>query len=271
MGAGEAGTGIGELIAMALEKGGLSHEDAMRRCHFLDSKGLVCKSRDQLQPHKMAFAHDIPYQPDLISAIRAIRPTILVGVSATAGAFNEEAVTTMAAINARPIIMPLSNPTSKAECTFEQAVLWTAGKVVFASGSPFPPLQHKGTTLYPAQANNAYVFPALGHAAVLAGAKELRDDVFLAIAESLSTLTSNAELAEGRLFPDFDSIQEVSAELTARVATHLVGHRLCGWKFGVKEIGVDRGSGLGLALHFCFCITAPNHTHIISRSNGTIT
>jgi malate dehydrogenase (oxaloacetate-decarboxylating)(NADP+) len=162
-------------------------------------------------------------------------------VSATAGAFNEEAVTTMAAINARPIIMPLSNPTSKAECTFEEAVLWTAGKVVFASGSPFPPLQHNGTTLYPAQANNAYVFPALGHAAVLAGAKELRDDVFLAVAESLSTLTSDAELAEGRLFPDFDSIQEVSAELTARVATHLVGHRLCGWKFGVKEIGVHRG------------------------------
>lgn len=217
-GAGEAGVGIGELIAMALEKKGLSHEEAMRRCYFMDSKGLVCKSRDNLQPHKVAFAHDVPYQPDLMSAIEAIRPTVLVGVSTIAGAFTEEVVKKMAAINARPLIMPLSNPTSMAECTFEQAVSWTDGKVVFASGSPFPPLKRGGETLYPAQANNAYVFPALGHAAVLAGAREVSDDVFLAAAESLSTMTTPEELAVGKLFPDFDSIREVSAELTARVA-----------------------------------------------------
>mmetsp|Transcript_6484 Transcript_6484/g.9940 ORF Transcript_6484/g.9940 Transcript_6484/m.9940 type:complete len:510 (-) Transcript_6484:359-1888(-) len=218
LGAGEAGVGIGELIAMALEKKGLSHADAMQRCYFMDSKGLVCKSRQDLQPHKVAFAHDVPFQADLVSAIRAIRPTILVGVSTLASAFTEEVVKLMAELNPRPIIMPLSNPTSKAECTFEQAVSWTDGKVVFASGSPFPPLQHGGRTLYPAQANNAYVFPALGHAAVLAGAAEVSDDVFLAAAESLSTMTTAAELEEGKLFPDFNSIQHVSAEITAQVA-----------------------------------------------------
>eukprot|EP00227_Mantoniella_beaufortii_P016774 CAMPEP_0197588670 /NCGR_PEP_ID=MMETSP1326-20131121/9870_1 /TAXON_ID=1155430 /ORGANISM="Genus nov. species nov., Strain RCC2288" /LENGTH=506 /DNA_ID=CAMNT_0043153519 /DNA_START=81 /DNA_END=1601 /DNA_ORIENTATION=+ len=218
LGAGEAGVGIGELIAMALEKKGLPHKEAMGRCYFLDSKGLVCKSRTDLQPHKVAFAHDVAYQADLLSAIRAIRPTALIGVSTMAGAFTEEVVRLMGEMNDRPIIMPLSNPTSKAECTFEQAVSWTDGRVVFASGSPFPPLTHKGRTLYPAQANNAYVFPALGHAAVLAGAREVSDDVFLAAAESLSTVTSLEEVEQGKLFPDFNSIQAVSAELTAKVA-----------------------------------------------------
>ena len=181
----------------------------------------MCASRDNLQAHKTAFAHDVPFQPDLMSAIRAIRPTVLIGVSTIAGAFTEEVVKTMADINERPIIMPMSNPTSKAECTFEQAVEWTDGKVVFASGSPFPPLQHKGRTLYPAQANNAYVFPALGHAAVLAGATEVSDDLFLAAAEKLSTITTEEDLAHGHLFPDFNSIQEVSAELTAAMCEHM--------------------------------------------------
>ena len=232
-GAGEAGVGIGELIAMALEKRGMSREEAMRRCYFMDSKGLVCASRENLQPHKIAFAHDVPFQPDLRSAIDAVRPTALIGVSTVAGAFDEDVVRAMAAINDRPVIMPLSNPTSKAECTFEQAVRWTNGRVVFASGSPFPSYAHEGTTLHPAQANNAYVFPALGHAAVLAGAREVSDDVFLAAAESLATMTTEEELASGKLFPDFDSIQKVSAELTARVCEKLESDGV-----GAKPVGV---------------------------------
>ena len=224
-GAGEAGVGIGELIAMALEKRGMSHRDAMNRCYFMDSKGLVCKQRldapqtpkHALQPHKIAFAHDVPYQPDLSAAIDAIKPTVLIGVSTIHGAFDETIVRKMAALNERPIIMPLSNPTSKAECTFEQAVRWSDGKVVFASGSPFPPMKYGGRTLFPAQANNAYVFPALGHAAVLAGAKQVTDDAFLAAAEALGTMTTESELADGKLFPDFDSIRAVSHDLTARV------------------------------------------------------
>jgi malate dehydrogenase (oxaloacetate-decarboxylating)(NADP+) len=185
----------------------------------------VCKQRldapqtpkHALQPHKVAFAHDVPYQPNLAAAIDAIKPTVLIGVSTIHGAFDETIVRKMAALNERPIIMPLSNPTSKAECTFEQAVRWSDGQVVFASGSPFPPMKYGGRTLFPAQANNAYVFPALGHAAVLAGAKEVTDDAFLAAAEALGTMTTESELADGKLFPDFDSIRAVSHDLTARV------------------------------------------------------
>ena len=160
---------------------------------------------------------------------------LLLGVSTVAGAFDEDVVRAMAAINDRPVIMPLSNPTSKAECTFEQAVRWTDGRVVFASGSPFPSYAHEGKTLYPAQANNAYVFPALGHAAVLAGAREVSDDVFLAAAESLATMTTEEELASGKLFPDFDSIQEVSAELTARVCEKLESDGVGAKPAGVRD------------------------------------
>ncbi|EEH53350.1 NADP-me, partial [Micromonas pusilla CCMP1545] len=229
-GAGEAGVGIGELIAMAMEKAGLSKRDAMRRCLFMDSKGLVCKARLEgyggekfaLQPHKIPFAHDVAYQPNLLAAVDALRPTALIGVSTIAGAFDEAVVKRMAALNPRPVIMPLSNPTPLAECTFEQAVSWTNGEVVFASGSPFPPLRRAGgETLYPAQANNAYVFPALGHAAVLSNAREVSDDAFLDCAYELASMSTAECVATGKLFPDFDSIRDVSKKLVASVAAKM--------------------------------------------------
>ena len=236
-GAGEAGVGIGELVAEAMAKrsgGKLSVRDAMRRCVFMDSKGTVCAERLsvpedsplRLQRHKLAFAHEgVPMLASLLDAVEALRPTALVGVSTIGGAFDEAVVREMARLNERPIIMPLSNPTHLSECTFEDAVRWTEGRVVFASGSPFPPTtidsdsarDGKTRTLYPAQANNAYVFPAVGRAAVLAGAGSVTDDDFLVAAEALSRMTSEEELASGRLFPNFDHIQAVSAALTARV------------------------------------------------------
>ncbi|GBG68540.1 hypothetical protein CBR_g3084 [Chara braunii] len=133
LGAGEAGTGIGELIAMALAKSyGVSLDEARRVCYFMDSKGLVCKSRTGLQSHKINFAHDIPYQATLVDAVRTLRPTALIGVSTIAGAFTREVLELMAEINERPIVFPLSNPTSKSECTFVDAFNWTAGRVVVA-------------------------------------------------------------------------------------------------------------------------------------------
>ena len=128
----------------------------------------------------------------------------------------------MAQLNERPIVMPLSNPTSKAECTFEQAVAATDGRVLFASGSPFPPLRHRGRTLHPAQANNAYIFPAVGHAAVLARCRQISDDVFLVAAESLASMSSVADLEQGYLFPRFSGIKSVSARLMAAVADFMV-------------------------------------------------
>jgi malate dehydrogenase (oxaloacetate-decarboxylating)(NADP+) len=146
----------------------------------------------------------------------------LIGVSTIAGAFDEAVVKRMAALNPRPVIMPLSNPTPLAECTFEQAVSWTNGEVVFASGSPFPPLRRAGgETLYPAQANNAYVFPALGHAAVLSNAREVSDDAFLDCAYELASMSTAECVATGKLFPDFDSIRDVSKKLVASVAAKM--------------------------------------------------
>lgn len=227
LGAGEAGTGIGNLIAKEVARAtGCSLAAARRRCVFLDSRGLVCSSRADLQPHKRDFAHDLPWQPDLISAVTALKPTVLIGVSTVPGAFNEEVVRTMTRLmpgQQRPVIFPMSNPTSKSECTFEQAYRWTGGRVLFASGSPYPPLTTpSGATITPAQANNAYVFPAIGHAAILTNARSITDESFLVTAEKLGAMTSSSSAARGDLFPPFSRITEVSTLVIAAVAQEMV-------------------------------------------------
>lgn len=226
MGAGEAGTGIGDLIAFALHKRhGMTLEEGRRHCIYLDSKGLVSAARQDLQPHKKPYAHPgLPAcGPGLLAAVRAIKPHALVGVSTIAGAFTPEVLREMAAHNERPIIFPLSNPTSMSECTFEQAMDVTCNRVLFASGSPFPSLVRNGTTYVPCQANNAYVFPALGHAAVLTRASLLPDEVFLVIAEALAALSTPEDIARGSLFPSFDAIQPTSAKLMSAAALALEG------------------------------------------------
>lgn len=222
-GAGEAGTGIGELIAICLEHHhGMTREQGRSHCLFMDSKGLVCASRSDLQPHKKPFAHDVPHCRTLLEAVQQIKPTVLIGVSTVAGAFSGDVLQAMAELNPRPIIMPLSNPTSKSECTFEAAVAATRGRMLFASGSPFPPCTYGGRTLHPAQANNAYIFPAVGHAAVLTRCREISDDVFLVAAEALASMSSVAQLEQGHLFPAFAGIKAVSARLIAAVADFVV-------------------------------------------------
>eukprot|EP00878_Enallax_costatus_P000281 GHUV01000353.1.p1 GENE.GHUV01000353.1~~GHUV01000353.1.p1 ORF type:complete len:585 (+),score=89.41 GHUV01000353.1:46-1755(+) len=223
-GAGEAGTGIGELIAQYLHlRHGSTIEEGRRHCFYLDSKGLVCKSRSNLQHHKLPFAHDVEFCPDLKSAIKALKPTALVGVSTIANAFDEDVIKAMCEANERPNIFPLSNPTSKSECTYEEAFSWSKGKVLFASGSPFDPItDDAGVVHYPAQANNAYIFPAVGYAAVLARSREITDEMFVLAAEELSTMTDMQELEQGRLFPPFQNIRAISKLVTARVGEHMV-------------------------------------------------
>eukprot|EP01026_Neomeris_dumetosa_P059819 TRINITY_DN5601_c0_g1_i3.p2 TRINITY_DN5601_c0_g1~~TRINITY_DN5601_c0_g1_i3.p2 ORF type:complete len:391 (-),score=56.89 TRINITY_DN5601_c0_g1_i3:241-1413(-) len=234
-GAGEAGTGIGELIAMALEQElGITREEARKYCYFMDSKGLVSSQRgDKLASHKVPFAHDVPYQKDLISAVEALKPTVLIGVSTIPGSFSKEVIQTMMTHCDRPIIFPLSNPTSKAECTFEEAYNWTNGKVLFASGSPFDPILADGKKIHPAQANNAYIFPSIGHAAVLAKAKSITDQVFLVTAQALAQMTTLEELQEGYLFPPFTVVKEVSVKLIAAIMKFMVDESL-----GTKPKGV---------------------------------
>ncbi|OAE35301.1 hypothetical protein AXG93_392s1500 [Marchantia polymorpha subsp. ruderalis] len=230
LGAGEAGTGIGKLIALAINQTcGVPMEEAMKFCFYVDSKGLVCKSRTGLQHHKLPFAHDVPFQPDLLSAVKELRPTVLIGVSTITGAFSKEVLEAMREYNERPVVFPLSNPTSKAECTFEEAYQHTGGAVVFASGSPFPPfVTNDERTLFPAQANNAYIsflkhiFGPIGMAAVLTKCKTITEEVFLITAELLAAKTPEARLESGMLFPAFSDMKEVAPQLIAGICEYMM-------------------------------------------------
>jgi malate dehydrogenase (oxaloacetate-decarboxylating)(NADP+) len=192
----------------------------------MDSKGLVCKSRTDLQDHKIAFAHEAEHYKDLLSAVKALRPTILIGVSTMAGSFTREVLETMASLNEYPIIFPLSNPTSKAECTFSEALEATKGRVLFASGSPFPPCTYDGVERYPAQANNAYIFPCMGAAAMLCKCSYIPDAVFLKAAYKLAEMSSMEDMRRGRLFPAFAEIQNISAVLGGDVLEYMCSNGL---------------------------------------------
>ena len=226
LGAGEAGTGIGQLWSMYLsERHGVPVAAARRKCLFLDSQGLVTASRPgKLAHHKQAFAHaDVPFVRDLLSAVRLFKPHALVGVSAQPGAFDAAVLAAMAAQHARPILMPLSNPTSKAECSAADAFAATQRRCLFASGSPFDPVpMPDGRLLTPSQANNAYIFPALGLGAVLSRAAWLPDDTFLVAAEVLASLVPDTDLHRGILFPPLSRVRDTSARVAAAVAAHAV-------------------------------------------------
>lgn len=217
-GAGEAGTGIGDLIVEALVSEGLSEEEARKRCWFVDSKGLVVKSRTDLVSHKQKFAHDHEPIKDLAAAVEALHPTALIGVSGQPNTFTQSMLETMARINVRPIVFALSNPTSKAECTAEQAYEWTGGRAVFASGSPFSPVNYNGQTFVPGQGNNAYIFPGVGLGVLAAKARLVTNEMFLVAARTLASEVAQSDLDMGRIYPSFQRIREVSAAIAYATA-----------------------------------------------------
>ncbi len=217
-GAGEAAIGIGDLIVAALVDEGLSVKEARERMWLVDSKGLVVKSRDGLSAHKQLYAHAAEFQPDLLSTIQALKPTAIIGASGQSGAFSQPVVEAMTRLNARPIIFALSNPTSKAECTAEQAYTWSEGRAIFASGSPFPPVTYAGKTYVSGQGNNAYVFPGVGLGAIACGATRVTDEMFFAAAKALAHQVSPSDLDQGRIYPALDKIRDVSAVIAAAVA-----------------------------------------------------
>lgn len=224
-GAGEAGTGIGSLIVDALvARAGLEREVAKRRCVFMDSKGLITATRPDtptLPPHKAAWAHaGLPAATDLVAAIQSVRPTALVGVSGVGGAFTRAALEAMAAANPRhaPAIFPLSNPTHLSECTFEEAVDATQGRCLFACGSPFAAVRGRRAS----QANNAFIFPPLGHAVLATRASTIPESAFLVAAEALAAQATDGEQGEGLLLPPFSRAADVAAAVFAAVAAHLV-------------------------------------------------
>jgi malate dehydrogenase (oxaloacetate-decarboxylating)(NADP+) len=218
LGAGEAGVGIGDLVVSAMVDEGTTVEEARRRCWFVDSHGLVVKRREGLAEHKLRFAHDAPPAPDLMSALQAVKPTALIGVSTIARAFDQPVVEAMTRLNDRPIIFALSNPTSKSECTAEQAYAWSNGKAIFASGSPFPPCVVNGKTFVSGQGNNSYIFPGVGLGVVACQARHVTDQMFAAAARTLASLVLPADLEMGRIYPALTRIREVSAHIGVAVA-----------------------------------------------------
>jgi malate dehydrogenase (oxaloacetate-decarboxylating)(NADP+) len=218
LGAGEAGIGIGELLVSALVRKGMNEDDARRRCWFVDSKGLVVKSRDDLAAHKLLFAHDAEFVPTLLDAVKMIKPTAIIGVSGQANTFTQEIVHTMSELNSNPIIFALSNPTSKAECTAEEAYTWSKGQAIFASGSPFNPVDYNGRRFVPGQANNSYVFPGIGLGVLVSEAAQVSDEMFLAAALKLATMVGESDLRQGRIFPPLSEIRNISAQIAAEVA-----------------------------------------------------
>jgi malate dehydrogenase (oxaloacetate-decarboxylating)(NADP+) len=218
LGAGEAATGICNTVASALVDEGLPQDDARRRCWLYDVRGLVVASRTDLGQEQRAYAHEHAYLRDFARAVNALRPTAIIGAAGVGGTFTKAVIGSMARINRRPIVFALSNPTSKSECTGEQAYAWSAGRALFACGSPFDAVTLKGKTHVPRQSNNSYIFPGVGLGVIASGARRVTDEMFLAAARALARQTSKADLAQGSLYPPLARIRDVSAHIAAAVA-----------------------------------------------------
>jgi malate dehydrogenase (oxaloacetate-decarboxylating)(NADP+) len=217
LGAGSAATGIADLMLSAFVAEGLPHAEALKRLWFVDVNGLVVKRRTDLMTHNQPYAHEHPAL-DFVGAIDAIRPSVLIGATGAPGTFTQAVIERMSAVNDRPVLFALSNPTSKAECTAEQAYAWSSGQAVFASGSPFGVVSHGGRTLRPGQGNNAYVFPGIGLGAVACRAKRIPDEFFLAAAKTLAAMVTKHDLDSGSLYPPLSDIRRISLAIAVSVA-----------------------------------------------------
>lgn len=217
LGAGSAATGIGDLLVAALQEAGLDESSAYKRLWFNDIAGLVVSTRTDLMPHNEPYAHDHK-QLGFVDAINAIKPHILIGATGAPGTFTREVIEAMAANNERPTIFALSNPTSRAECTAEQAYEWSGGRAIFSSGSPFDPVDFNGQRFKPGQGNNAYVFPGIGLGAIACEASTIDDAMFLTAARSLADQVSEDDLASGTLYPPLANIRAVSKTIAVDVA-----------------------------------------------------
>ena len=217
LGAGSAATGIADLMVNALMAEGLSEQEAYAQLYFVDKDGLLVSERTDLLPHNMPYTKDMP-KTNFISAIETIKPNVLIGATGAAGTFTQEVVELMSAINERPVIFALSNPTEKAECTAEQAYQWSRGKAIFASGSPFEEVTYKGKTFKPGQGNNVYIFPGIGLGILVSEAKIITEEIFLSAAKTLAQSVHIEDLDKGTLYPPLQEIREISADIAIGVA-----------------------------------------------------
>jgi malate dehydrogenase (oxaloacetate-decarboxylating)(NADP+) len=230
LGAGSAAIGLADLIVSALGQEGVSPVVARQQIRLFDSQGLVVARRPGLAAHKLPFAHKLspskPFNhldlateyPQIVAAIEDFKPTILIGVSTVGKLFSQEVVEAMSRINERPIIFALSNPIEKHECLPEDAYAWSGGKVVYAGGVQFPPVHIGGQTFLPSQANNLYIFPAVGMAIYATNAKRVTDEMFVEAARAVADQVTPEQLQLGMLFPPQSDILEVEIQTATRVA-----------------------------------------------------
>ncbi len=232
LGAGEAATGIADLVISAMVAEGASEAEALKRVWLVDSRGLVVKNRSGLTDHKLRYAHDHAPIGDFFTAIQTLKPTAIIGVAAVGGAFTPEVLQAMASINERPIIFALSNPTSKAECSAEEAYRQTSGRALFACGSPYDPVKLDGKTFVPRQGNNSYIFPGVGLGAIASGSRLITDEMFMG----------------GR----------THAGLSGQRGRHRAGQPLPGAATDSRSLGAYRGRGRGGGLQArpCDCSCA---------------
>ncbi|XP_076240267.1 NADP-dependent malic enzyme [Calliopsis andreniformis] len=230
-GAGEANLGIAWLCTMAMEREGISEEEAKKKVWLVDTRGLLVKNRPRggMTDHKMRFARDDPPMDTLIDVIKTVKPTILVGAAAVGGAFTKEILEEMAKNNERPVIFALSNPTHKAECTAEEAYTITKGKAIFASGSPFDPVTYEGRTFHPGQGNNSYIFPGVALGVICGALRVIPEETFLIAATALANMVTEADLETGNLYPPLQDIQKCSL----KIATEIIKY---GYEKGIATV-----------------------------------
>jgi malate dehydrogenase (oxaloacetate-decarboxylating)(NADP+) len=228
LGAGSAGIGLANLLCSALVDQGMTLKDAQASVHMFDVNGLLESTRTDLVDFQLPYAH--PHAPtrDFVAAIESIKPTTIIGVSTIGGAFNQQVIEAMARINERPVILALSNPTEKAECTPEQAYTWSGGKAIYAAGVPFDPVQINGKTYLSGQANNFYIFPAVAMAIYATQAKRVSDEMFIEAAKAVADQVTPELLAQGLLYPLQANILETEIKTAARVAKLVFDSGLAG-------------------------------------------
>jgi malate dehydrogenase (oxaloacetate-decarboxylating)(NADP+) len=228
LGAGAAAFGIADMLVHKFMKDGLSKEEALQHIWMFDVNGLLVKSRTDLAEYQLQFAHEATFTNSFADAILEIKPTAIVGVSTVGGAFNQQVIENMSLVNERPIIFPYSNPTSHSECTAEQAYIWSKGKAVFASGSPFAPVTYKGKVYTPGQGNNVFIFPALGLAIYATEAKRVTDEMMITAAEGVAEQVTEQDFEKGLIYPLVNNILEVSVNVAIKVATFIFDSNLAG-------------------------------------------
>jgi malate dehydrogenase (oxaloacetate-decarboxylating)(NADP+) len=226
LGGGSAGIGIATLISEAMAMQGMAIEQARDRNWLFDINGLLTSERTDLLDFQQPFAHEHAPMGSFREAIEQLKPTGIIGVSTVPKLFTRQVIEAMSRINERPIVFPYSNPTSRAECTAKEAYTWSGGKAIFASGSPFEPVDYKGKRFVPGQGNNVYIFPAVGMAVLVTEAKRVTEQMFIVAAQAVADQVTEEDLSSGLIYPPLSHILETSLYAAIRVAEHVFDNDL---------------------------------------------